>query len=49
MQSLIFRVASLERAKPFLRDNRLLGAETDGMVSIDPSKVWGLDLRLVDK
>jgi catechol 2,3-dioxygenase-like lactoylglutathione lyase family enzyme len=49
MQSLILRVASLEKAKAFLRDNRLLGAETNGMVSIEPSKVWGVDLRLVDK
>jgi hypothetical protein len=49
MQSLILRVASLDRAKAFLRDNGLLGAEADGMVSIDPSKVWGIDLRLIDK
>jgi hypothetical protein len=48
MQSLILRVASLDKARAFLRDNRLLGAETGGMVSIDPSKVWGLDLRLVE-
>jgi hypothetical protein len=47
MQSLILRVASLDKAKAFLRDNRLLGAETDGIVSIDPLKVWDVDLRLV--
>ena len=49
MQSLILRVASLDRAKAFLRDNRLLGAETDGTVAVDPSRLWGLDLRLVER
>ena len=49
MESLILRVASLDKAKAFLRDHRLLGAETDGMVSIEPSKIWGVDLRLVDR
>jgi hypothetical protein len=49
MQSLIFRVASLDRAKAFLRDNRLLGAETDGMLTVDPSRLWGVELRLVDR
>ena len=49
MHSLILRVASLDKAKAFLRNNRLLGAETDGMVTIDPSRVWGVDLRLVNR
>ena len=49
MQSLIFRVASLDRANAFLRDHRLLGAETDGMLTIDPSRLWGVELRLVDR
>lgn len=48
IEALVIRVASLERAKIFLRDRQLLGAETAGQVTIDPSKVGGLDLRLVD-
>jgi hypothetical protein len=48
-QALVIRVASLERAKAFLRDKQLLGEEAAGQVSIDPSKVGGLDLRLVER
>jgi hypothetical protein len=47
VQALVIRLASVERAKAFLRDNRLLGAEAEGQVTIDPSKVGGLVLRLV--
>jgi hypothetical protein len=49
LQALLIRVASLERAKAFLRDRQLLGADVAGQVRIDPSKVGGLDLRLVDR
>ena len=49
VQALLIRVASLERAKAFLRERQLLGAETAGQVTIDPSKVGGLDMRLVDR
>jgi catechol 2,3-dioxygenase-like lactoylglutathione lyase family enzyme len=49
VQALVIRVASLERAKTFLRENQLLGAAAAGQVTIDPSKVGGLDLRLVDR
>jgi catechol 2,3-dioxygenase-like lactoylglutathione lyase family enzyme len=49
IQALLIRVASLERAKAFLRDSQLLGADAAGQVTIDPSKVGGLNLRLVDK
>jgi hypothetical protein len=47
MQALVIRVASVERARAFLRDNRLLGADTEGQATIDPSKIGGLALRLV--
>ena len=47
--ALVVRVASVERAKAFLRDRQLLGADTAGQVTIDPSKVGGLDVRLVDR
>jgi len=49
IQALVIRVTSLERAKAFLRENKLLGADSDGYSAIDPSKVGGLDIRLVDK
>lgn len=49
IQALLIRVASLEREKAFLRDRQLLGAEASGQVTIDPSKVGGLDLRVVDR
>jgi hypothetical protein len=49
IQALLIRVASLERAKAFLRERQLLGTDGAGQVTIDPSKVGGLDLRLVDR
>ena len=49
VQALLIRVASLEPAKAFLRDRQLLGTDVAGHVTIDPSKVGGLDLRLVDR
>jgi hypothetical protein len=49
IEALVIRVASLERARAFLRDRQLLGADAPGQVTIDPSKVGGLDLRLVDR
>jgi catechol 2,3-dioxygenase-like lactoylglutathione lyase family enzyme len=47
VQALLIRVASLERAKAFLREKQLLGGDSAGQVTIDPSKIGGLDLRLV--
>jgi hypothetical protein len=49
VQALVIRVASLERARAFLRDKQLLGVDTAGQVTIDPSKIGGLDLRLVER
>jgi hypothetical protein len=49
VQTLVVRVVSLERAKAFLREKQLLGAQSDGQVAIDPSNVGGLDIRLVGK
>jgi catechol 2,3-dioxygenase-like lactoylglutathione lyase family enzyme len=49
IQTMVIRVASLDRAKAFLRDKQLLGAESDEQAAIDPSKVGGLDIRLVSK
>ena len=49
VQALVIRVASLARAKAFLRDTQLLGTETAGQLTIDPSRIGGLDLRLVER
>ena len=49
VQALLIRVASLERAKAFLRDKQLLGIDAAGQATIEPSKIGGLDLRLVEK
>jgi hypothetical protein len=49
VQALLIRVASLERAKAFLREKHLLGLDAAGQVTIDPSKIGGLDLRLVER
>ena len=49
IETLVVRVAALERAKAFLRDQQMLGAESEGQMAIDPSKIGGLDIRLVGK
>jgi catechol 2,3-dioxygenase-like lactoylglutathione lyase family enzyme len=49
IQTMVIRVASLDRAKAFLRDKQLLGAESEEQAAIDPSKIGGLDIRLVSK
>jgi hypothetical protein len=48
VQALVIRVASLERARAFLREKQLLVIDAAGQVTIDPSKLGGLDLRLVE-
>lgn len=49
IQTLVIRVASLDRATTFLRDKQLLRADPEGRPTIDLSKVGDLDVRLVDK
>ena len=49
VQALVIRVASLERAKAFLREKQLLGVDAAAQVTVHPSKIGGLDLRLVEK
>lgn len=49
VQALVIRVASLERAKAFLREKQLLGGDAAGQAAIDPAKIGGLDLRLVER
>src|SRR5687767_4358380 len=40
-QGLVIRVKSLQRAKAFLRENGLLGADSEEGATIDPSKIHG--------
>jgi hypothetical protein len=47
LQALVIEVASLSRARAFLREKGLLGPETADGAAIDPSRI-GLDLRLVE-
>jgi hypothetical protein len=49
IQTLVIRVASLERATTFLRDRQLLRADPEGRPTIDLSKAGDFDFRLVDK
>jgi hypothetical protein len=42
-------VASLPRAKVFLREKGLLGADSEEEATIDPSKIHGLNNRVVGK
>ena len=47
IQALVLKVSSLERAETFLRENGMLGSVRDNYIQIDPSKLEGLDVRLV--
>jgi hypothetical protein len=49
VEALLIRVVSLERAKAFLREKQLLGVDAGRQVTIDPSKIGGVDLRLVER
>jgi hypothetical protein len=49
MQGFVVAVTSLRKAEVFLRERMLLGTVSDGEVTIDSSKVEGLDIRLVEK
>jgi catechol 2,3-dioxygenase-like lactoylglutathione lyase family enzyme len=48
VQELVIRVASLQRARTFLRERGLLGADAPGEATIDPSRLNGLRFRLVE-
>jgi hypothetical protein len=49
MEALTIRVASLDKARTFLRQNQLTGAETPGQVTIKSPKLGDVDIRLVGK
>jgi hypothetical protein len=48
IQSLVLQVSSVEQAQSFLRDNDLIGSVSEQSVTIDPEKVQGLIIRLVE-
>lgn len=48
-QGLVIRVTSLRRAKAFLREKGLLGVDSEEEATIDPSKIHGLNIRVVEK
>jgi hypothetical protein len=47
--SLVFQVTSLSKAKAFLEEKGLLGKSTADELTLDPAKVQGLDIRVVQK
>jgi hypothetical protein len=47
IQTLVLKVSSLERAETFLRESGMLGSVGEDHIQIDPSKLEGLDVRLV--
>ena len=48
VQRLVIRVASLQRAKSFLREKGFLGIDSPEEATIDSTKLNGLDFRLVE-
>ncbi|MET0648987.1 MAG: hypothetical protein ABW208_20450 [Pyrinomonadaceae bacterium] len=47
IRTLVLKVASPERAETFLRESGMLGSVGEDHIKIDPSKIEGLDVRLV--
>ena len=48
LQGLVVRVASLRQARVFLQERGLLGSASEAALTIAPSKVHGLSIRLVE-
>lgn len=48
LQGLVISVVSLRRAKAFLQERGLLGSASASAVTIEPSKIQGLNIRLVE-
>jgi hypothetical protein len=48
IQRLVLKVSSLERAKDFLAEHELLDASKQQQVCIEPTKIQGLDICLVE-
>jgi hypothetical protein len=48
IRTLVLEVAALDRARVFLREERMLGPTVDGQLTIDPASVFGLEIRLAE-
>jgi hypothetical protein len=48
-QGLVITVASLRRAKTFLRERGLLATDSEREATIDPARIHGLNIRAVEK
>lgn len=48
MLGFVVAVTSLRKAEVFLRERMLLGTVSEGEITIDPSKIEGLDIRVVE-
>ena len=48
-QELVISVRSLSRAAAFLREKGLLGTQSENDATIDPSRIFGLSVRVVEK
>jgi catechol 2,3-dioxygenase-like lactoylglutathione lyase family enzyme len=49
IQGLVISVKSLAKAKAFLREKGLLGNNSDKEANVEPSKIEGLNIRLVEE
>ena len=49
LQGLVISVISLRQAKAFLQEKGLLGSVSEKEVTVNPSKIQGLSIRLVEK
>lgn len=47
IRGLVFEVSDLDKAKTFLREKDMLDSTLSGEVRVDPAKIQGLDIRLV--
>lgn len=49
IESMLLEVSSLEKARAFLKTSGLLGEASDSELRLDPAKVQGLDIRVIEK
>ncbi len=49
IQGLVFEVASLPQAREFLQTQGMLGDSSEKELRIDPAKIQGLDIRVIQK
>ncbi|HEX8336208.1 MAG TPA: hypothetical protein VF621_05725 [Pyrinomonadaceae bacterium] len=47
IRALVLKVSSPGRAETFLRESGMLGSVASDYIKVDPSKLGGLDVRLV--